>query len=128
MNALDAWFSGFEHGPLLISGELSTCARRTGRAIGRRSRRIDVDLGAGLRQRGAASVTVQVEDLSVDGFRAQTSLQFAQDDEVWLRLPGLEAYAARVVWIDGGRIGCAFVRPLHSAVLEMIVERARRRT
>ena len=126
MSHLDAWSSGFSPGPMLIHGELSTQAPPARNAIGRRSRRIEVDLGAGLRPRGTASVSVQIQDLSVEGFCVQTSLPFSKDDDVWLRLPGLEAYAARVVWSDGSRIGCVFDRPLHPAVLEMIVERARR--
>lgn len=125
MSFLDAWSSGFDHGPVLIDGELSMMAPDGG-TIARRSRRMDVDLGAGLRQRGAASVAAQVLDLSIDGFRARTCLELGKGDDVWLRLPGLEALAARVVWIDGTLIGCAFARPLHSAVLEMIIARARR--
>ena len=125
MNFLDAWSSGFEHGPVLIDGELSMSG--PGRdTIARRSRRMEVDVGAGLRQRGAASVAAQVLDLSVDGFRARIFVELQAGDDVWLRLPGLEAYAARVVWADGTLIGCAFARALHPAVLEMIVARARR--
>jgi hypothetical protein len=126
VNFLDASSPGFEHGPLLINGELSTYAPPAHPRIGRRSRRIEVALGAGLRQRGAGPVTIQVLDLSVDGFRARAPIELAEDDDVWLRLPGLEAYAARVVWTDGAQIGCVFARPLHPAVLEMIVEHGRR--
>jgi len=126
VNFLDAWSSGFEHGPLLISGELSTHPPQASRPIGRRSRRIEIDLGAGLRQRGTTSVAVQVLDLSAEGFRASAGLELAEGEEIWLRLPGLEACPARVVWTDGTHVGCVFARPLHPAVLEMIVARARR--
>ena len=44
-----------------------------------------------------------------------------------VRLPGLEASHARVVWAEGQYVGCAFIRPLHPAVLEMIVANSRRR-
>ena len=62
-------------------------------------------------------------DLSIHGFRACTHLELAQGTDVWLRLPGLEPYQATVVWSKGQYIGCAFERPLHPAVLEMIVRK-----
>jgi hypothetical protein len=45
---------------------------------------------------------------------------------VWLRLPGLESLHARVVWMRGHLLGGEFVRPLHPAVLDMIVRNAGR--
>ena len=93
---------------------------------GRRSVRADVALGAGLRQRGAHAVTVQVIDLSVTGFRAATHLELADGTDLWLKLPGLESLHARVVWMNGHLLGCEFVRPLHPAVLDMIVRSAPR--
>ena len=125
MNFLDAWSAGFEPGPAPIHDELSMAAP-IGRAIARRSRRVEVDLDAGLRQRGATAVIVHVLDLSVDGFKAATTLQLEAGDDVWLRLPGLEPRAARVVWNEGSVVGCAFAQPLHPAVLEMVIERSRR--
>src|SRR5437868_3748224 len=103
-----------------ISGELSTQPGPEGR----RAARADVVLGAGLRQRGAHAVTVQIVDLSTDGFRAATHLQLFPDSDVWLKLPGLESLHARVVWMNGHMLGCQFVRPLHPAVLEMVVRAA----
>jgi hypothetical protein len=91
---------------------------------GRRAERNDVVLGAGLRQRGAHAVTIQVLDLSVSGFRAATHLQLMTGSDVWLKLPGLESLHARVVWMTGHLMGCEFVRPLHPAVLAMVVRNA----
>lgn len=88
---------------------------------GRRAERQDVVLGAGLRQRGAHAVTIQVVDLSITGFRAATHLQLMEGSDVWLKLPGLESLHGRVVWMRGHLMGCEFVRPLHPAVLAMIV-------
>jgi hypothetical protein len=93
---------------------------------GRRAARSDVMLGAGLRQRGAHAVTVQVLDLSVTGFRAATHLELADGTDLWLKLPGLESLHARVIWMNGHLLGCEFVRPLHPAVLDMIVRSAPR--
>src|SRR4028119_1098360 len=41
---------------------------------GRKAERTHVEMGAGLRQRGASGVTVRILDLSTHGFRASTHL------------------------------------------------------
>jgi PilZ domain-containing protein len=116
------WNSTLAGGGAPLSGELSTQSGFAEPARpGRRAERVSVELGAGLRQRGASGVTVQIMDLSTDGFRAATHLELYPGTDVWLRLPGLEACHARVMWSEGHYVGCAFVRPLHPAVLDMIV-------
>ena len=110
-----------------ISGELTTDARPAQELTSRKSERVTLEMGAGLRQRGGTGVGVQIVDLSVDGFRATTHLQLEKGADVWLRLPGLEPYQAKVMWAKGAFIGCAFERPLHPAVLDMIVTKARGR-
>lgn len=125
-----SWSFPSELGTPFLSGELTT-----GEAgpppprerKGRKSERINVALGAGLRQRGGTGVGIDILDLSVNGFRGSTHLNLVPGDDVWLRLPGIEAYQASVAWTRPPYIGCAFVRPLHPAVLEMIVGRARGR-
>jgi hypothetical protein len=92
----------------------------------RTAERVEVSFGAALRQRGASGVSVQVADLSVSGFRVASHLELQPGTDVWLRLPGLEPCHARAVWSRGHHIGCEFVRPLHPAVLEMIVRKASR--
>lgn len=107
------------------SGELSNQASASDQAA-RKSSRVAVDFSAGLRPRGgAAAVTVHVLDLSVDGFRVDSMLDLQAGMDVWLRLPGLEPIHAKVAWIDGYLAGCAFERPLHPAVLDMIIARTR---
>jgi hypothetical protein len=90
----------------------------------RNADRVPVTFRAGLRQRGASAVTVQILDLSTHGFRIDTHLQLEIGTQIWLRLPGLEATPARVAWVEGHRAGCAFDRPLHPAVLSMIISRS----
>lgn len=89
-------------------------------ADGRKAERREVVLGAGLRQRGAHSITVQILDLSTNGFRAATHLDLMPGADVWLKLGGLESLHARVVWQRGHLVGAEFVRPLHPAVLDMV--------
>ena len=91
---------------------------------GRQSERIPVDFDAGLRPRGGtAPVSVHILDLSTHGFRIDSLLDLAVGSDVWLRLPGLEPCHAKVAWSDGYVSGCRFERPLHPAVLDMIVSR-----
>jgi hypothetical protein len=103
--------------PVDLTGELATSADSNGR----KAERTGVDIGAGLRQRGASGVTVQILDLSTHGFRASTHLDLHQGADVWLKLPGLEPLHAKVAWSNGHFVGCAFERPLHPAVLQMMV-------
>ena len=103
-----------------ITGELATSA---GALNGRKAERTGVEIDAGLRQRGASGVTVHILDLSTHGFRASTHLDLQPGSDVWLKLPGLEALHAKVAWANTHFIGCAFERPLHPAVLQMMVRK-----
>jgi len=44
---------------------------------------------------------------------------------LWIVLPGLEGWPARIVAVDGYRFTCEFTQPLHPAVLERILALAR---
>ena len=125
---MEAWratnSSSLYTGPF-FAGELSI-APETPEPKGRVSERVPLEVAAGLRQRGASGVSVQVMDLSTHGFRAATHLELAEGSDVWLRLPGLEPCHAVVAWSKGNYIGCRFERPLHPAVLEMIVRKTKR--
>ena len=117
------WSLPSEFGTPFLSGELTTDLRPAQDLTSRKSERVKLELGAGLRQRGGTGVAIQIMDLSTDGFRASTHLQLEKGSDVWLRLPGLEPYHAKVMWSKGNFIGCAFERPLHPAVLDMIVKK-----
>jgi hypothetical protein len=105
---------------MALTAELSTEPGYEGRRAGR----ADVVMGAALRQRGAHAVTVQILDLSTHGFRAATHLNLMVGSDIWLKLPGLESLHGRVVWMRGHLMGCEFVRPLHPAVMDMVVRAA----
>lgn len=117
------WSLPSEFGTPFLSGELTTDLRPSQDLTSRKSERVKLELGAGLRQRGGTGVAIQILDLSTDGFRATTHLQLEKGSDVWLRLPGLEPYHAKVMWSKGAFIGCAFERPLHPAVLDMVVRK-----
>lgn len=97
-----------------ISAELTAKSDRDSRGAERRK----VAVGAGLRRKGATGGTVGIVDLSVRGFQAETPITYHVGSYVWLKLPGLEASLARVVWSDGRRLGGEFQEPLHPAIVE----------
>jgi hypothetical protein len=105
--------------PVDIRGEIATMPA----ANGRKAEREHCAIGAGIRQRGASAVGAHIIDLSTHGFRASTHLDLQIGADVWLKLPGLEAMHAKVAWTDSHYVGCAFERPLHPAVLQMIVRK-----
>jgi len=126
------WSSAEPASGLSVEGELSFGANpqldnAPAPPPARKSQRVNVEMGAALRQRGAAGVSVQIMDLSVDGFRVATHLDLFEGSDVWLRLGGLEACHAKVVWVSGHFVGCRFTRPLHPAVLDMVVAKGKTR-
>lgn len=122
MDAFSDWSGRYDNQGFYA--ELST-APGSGRPVRKRkSERLELKVGAGLRQRGASGVSVSVLDLSTHGFRMSTHLDLGVDRDVWLRLPGLEPFHAKVAWQEGHLVGCAFERPLHPAVVDMIVSNA----
>jgi hypothetical protein len=121
--------SGFEaggeaNGPFL-DGELSMEDFAPAAGKHRGAQRIPVSLPAGFRQSMGSGISVQIMDLSTDGFRTETHLDLEPGAKIWVRLPGLESTPATVAWVRGYAIGCAFERPLHPAVLDLIVAGAR---
>jgi len=111
-----SWSLPSEFGTPFLSGELTTEIRPASNRASRKSERVALEIGG-------TGVGIQIMDLSTDGFRASTHLQLEKGSDVWLRLPGLEPYHAKVMWSKGAFIGCAFERPLHPAVLDMIVRK-----
>ena len=88
----------------------------------RREPRIETQsLKARLRQPAAKSIEITVENLSRSGFKAAWPHMANPGDRLWLRLPGLEALAAKVAWTSNWMIGCRFEHPLHPSVLAAVV-------
>jgi PilZ domain len=70
---------------------------------------------------GTRRAVVKVNNLSATGARIAVAQMLRTDDQIYLKLPGLEAIEARVVWVDSFEAGCEFVRPLHPATFEAVV-------
>ncbi len=94
----------------------------------RRAMRLDVRLSAGLREPGSAQkFEVDIIDLSVTGFRCETSFTLRPGQMVFVSIPTLGALEAMVMRRDGFVYGCAFERPLYTAVFDHIVAKHRKR-
>ncbi len=108
---------------MFIDAELSQIPISDGRKAERRI----VNLAAALREDGAKSAKVVLIDISVGGFKAETSEAIEEGHEVWLKLPGHEARRSRVIWAKDNMVGCEFEYPLHPSELELIVAPAPRK-
>jgi hypothetical protein len=98
---------------------LSASLERASGSDRRQHFRQPVSIGAGL---GAAagdrpSSPIVVVDLSTHGCGIELPSHVEKGARVWLKLPGLESWPARVVWAETGRAGLLFDRPLHDSVV-----------
>ncbi len=102
-------------GEMTVKGELWTGAPDI-----RRSERLPVALDGTFRERGMRGESVDIMNLSLEGFRCSWHWQLKPDDAIWLKLPGLEALPARVIWSENFTIGAEFEAPLHPAVFNRL--------
>jgi PilZ domain len=89
----------------------------------RRADRLGVTINASLREHGTTKFEVKVIDLSITGFRCETSFTLNPGTRVWLTIPGFGGLEARVAWRDKFLYGFAFEQTLHPAVLNHISSR-----
>lgn len=100
----------------------------TARRDHRRAERLDVRLPCELREPGSSQrFEVDVVDLSVVGFRCETSFTLVPGNRVFVTIPGLGPIEAIVSWRRGFTYGAEFDRYLHNAVFDHIVASHRKR-
>ena len=92
----------------------------------RRVRRRAVNFVASLGGTRASFEAVAVLDLSRRGFRIRRDAGYPTDSILLIKLPGIEAVRARVVWCRDGEVGCAFEEELHHTAFEALFPRAKR--
>ena len=92
-------------------------------AESRQSSRVEIGTSIRVRQRGARSIQVIVEELSCGGCRVQWPHSISVGDRLWVTLPGLAPISALVVWAADFKFGCRFEVPLHAAVLRLTIAR-----
>jgi hypothetical protein len=79
-----------------------------------------VRLRARFEDHGAGVVEAVVTDLSEKGCRLEGGSDLGEGDQLLIRLPGLEARACRIVWVDRREAGCEFETPLYRAEHELV--------
>lgn len=89
----------------------------------RQTRRRIVNFAAVLETASERLQSVLVKDLSERGCRASVDGPSEEGSSLMIKLPGMEAIRARVVWSSATEIGCAFEEELHTAVIDQVLGR-----
>lgn len=106
------------------AGLVFTALAAGARAHGpRRSARIELVADIVLRRIGRSSFRVAATDASPDGCRVELVERPSEGERVLVKFDGLEPLEAEARWIDGFTAGLRYVRPMHPAVFELLVER-----
>jgi hypothetical protein len=85
--------------------------------------RVRLDIPAQMRASGSSAFSVIIKDLSLSGVACEALTAMCAGTRVWLKLPGLAALQAKIVWNDGTMVGCEFDKLLNVAVMENVLER-----
>jgi hypothetical protein len=73
---------------------------------------------ATVRQFKQPNHAIHIVDISPEGCGFRSRWPIPVGARIWLGLPGLETWAAQVVWFEDGKGGLRFERPLHPLVAE----------
>lgn len=84
---------------------------------------LQINLPARVRE-GTRRWAIDVTTLTARTVEFDSFVPLRQGTLLWIVLPGLEGWPARIVGIDGYRFTCEFTQPLHPAVLERILAAA----
>jgi len=85
---------------------------------------VQLNLSAKVRE-GLRRWTIDVDTLDARCVSFESYAPMRLGTLLWIVLPGLEGWPARIVDNDGYRFTCEFTQPLHPAVLERILTAAR---
>lgn len=86
----------------------------------RRAPRAPVSLDAKVGRGGLDRALCKVVDLSTHGARIETYSAVRRDSMIWLTLPHVGHWAARVVWASDFEAGLEFQIPLSDAEFEQL--------
>jgi len=89
----------------------------------RRSARHTVQAEVHLRRCGQLNYRVTVHNLSREGCQLEFVERPNLNERVWVKFDHLDALESRVCWSRGFVAGLEFVRPVHIAVFEKVLDR-----
>ena len=81
---------------------------------------VQLNLAARVRE-GTRRWKIEVSRITTRNVEFESFVPLRIGTSLWIVLPGLEGWPARIVDIDGYRFTCEFTQPLHPAVLERIL-------
>jgi hypothetical protein len=81
---------------------------------------VQLNLPARVRE-GTRRWKIEVSSITTRSVEFESFVALGIGTLLWIVLPGLEGWPARIVDIDGYRFRCEFTQPLHPAVLERIL-------
>ncbi len=84
---------------------------------------VQLNLAARVRE-GTRRWKIEVSSITTRTVEFESFVALRIGTLLWIVLPGLEGWPARIVDIDGYRFTCEFTQPLHPAVLERILSLA----
>ena len=70
---------------------------------------------------GTRRWAIEVESLTTRAVEFESYAPIRIGTLLWIVLPGLEGWPARIVGAEGYRFTCEFTQPLHPAVLERVL-------
>jgi hypothetical protein len=88
------------------------------------SESVHLNLHARVRE-GTRRWSIEVAAITARSVTFDSFAALGMGSLLWIVLPGLEGWPARIVSVDGYRFTCEFTQPLHPAVLERILSLAR---
>jgi PilZ domain len=89
----------------------------------RGANRVDVGAQVGLKVLGHNTFRVRIFDLSTAGCRVELIEVPSIGDHMFVKFDSIEPMEALVCWLEGHTAGLKFEKPIHPAVLDMILQR-----
>jgi hypothetical protein len=121
LDAEVSWCSGTEAG-LLFKGHSSEPLQEPAARLQRQSQRLPVVLKAKMKRFGRSGYEVPVSDIATRGCKVEFTDRPDIGESVSLRFDGLDSLEATVRWITDRSCGLDFARPLHPAILDMLLQ------
>jgi hypothetical protein len=121
IDATVRWSSDGQAGLLFTSGPPT--AAHSLPQFKRDGERVPTRITATLRRQGRSKFVVPVRDLSTHGCKVEFVDRPELDEQVRMRFSGLEPIEGHIRSIAGNEAGVRFERPIHPAVLELLIQR-----
>lgn len=121
IDAVVRWCRGGKAGLAFLPEKVTAKEHRP-----RNSERIALSAEVSMRRLGHANFRVSVFDASPEGCKLDLVERPSDGERVLVKFDGLESLEAEICWVDGFTAGLKFIKPMHPAVFDLLVERLAR--